>query len=166
MDPVKRPAQPHNIPMAFQIALVGLCWCVGLLIALSRSSEGVPSNHSLPAMPGARSWKIGDQILFEGFVNPAHQQRWADSLQLKPIPNTAPLVLPEYDILPNWIVRKGHLRAPFSDEEVRNWWSENASQISQGYVRLFPSGGYVALDLQRDRLIGWLEVTAFEEAFR
>lgn len=149
-----------------QIGMVLLCWAIGIFLALHPSSDANLDEHSLLGFPGARSLQLGDQVCFEGSIPPAHQMRWAESLQLQPIPPNAPLFVPDYSILSRWSQRKPFQRAPYSIEEVQEWWNQNGSMVSKGYARAFLPGGYIVLDLQEDRLTGWLELNSWEGLLR
>lgn len=162
MDPVNKPEKSQGVPPLLGIGLIIICWCMGFLLSLNPSSTASLRERSSISLSGATSHQIGDQLFFEMPIAPAHQQRWAQSLQLKPIPQKAPVFIPDFSILSNWHQRKGVQRAPYSEEEVQAWWDHNGSVVSKGYVRRFPTGGYIVLDLQRDRLAGWLNLTSWE----
>lgn len=109
-------------------------------------STTLTNSRKIPVEPG--------YLFFQMDVDPAHQQRWARTLGLDPIPRGDSYGLPHFHSLETWPEPEGYFRAPYSEAEVREWWNLRMNEVSFGFYHQWPDGSLIILDLKNDRLIG------------
>jgi hypothetical protein len=138
------------------IACMVLFWIAGLTYPFLpvRTTEEVIA----PIAPLRQATRVIIEpgfIYFELPVDPIHQQRWVQTLELDPIPFGRSFVVPAYEVLINWEQPEVFIPPPFSEESVAEWWTSRERRVAHGFYHQWEDGSLLILDLQRNALVGW-----------
>lgn len=158
--PKTRPRRDRKRPITAIMALL-LCAATGWLIR-----SHAPFAHHTPPPPDLPSFLKSASILptATGFsflqlpINPAHQRRWIQSLDLEPI--TQPVRIPTLSTARQWS-QHPHPHPPYAWEVVDQWWDLHGQTTQHAFVARWPDGSFLLLDLQSDHLYGYLHRTHF-----
>ncbi|HSH09582.1 MAG TPA: hypothetical protein VK995_04295, partial [Oceanipulchritudo sp.] len=96
-----------------------------------------------------------DMVFFQLEVEPSHQERWIQSLRLKPLEKDAFLTMPTYHALDTWTRPEGFVRPPYAMVEVEEWLDLRLRKIQYAFVHRWDDGSILILDLESDMMIGW-----------
>lgn len=162
-DPIATPA-PIPAGMLFAFAICLICWILGVNLALRPPASAEATVDGLLTLNPARKVVIEpDRVLFQLPIDPAHLERWMRTLNLKSIPASQPFFVPLVHSVERWQEQSSFVRPPFAPGEVNDWWQLNRRQISYGFVREFPDGTFLLLDLESNSLLGWMDPAKLTE---
>lgn len=151
-----KPRRIWPLRVLVPIFAVFLCWGGGIFWVVKPEPTAQNILSQVTTLSRARVLVIEpDQIFFQLEVDPINQQRWVQSLQLMPISETDPILVPTYHTLDTWQRGNGFVRPPYADIEVREWWDLRLRIVQHGFFHEWEDGSMLILDLESDLLIGW-----------
>jgi hypothetical protein len=144
-----------------------LFWIAGLVYPFLpvRTTEEIIA----PVAPLRQATRVAIEpgfIYFERPVDPIHQQRWVQTLELDPIPFGRSLSVPAYEVLISWERPEVLIPPPFSGESVAEWWNPRQRRVAHGFYHQWEDGSLLILDLQRNALVGWGQARHFAAYMR
>jgi hypothetical protein len=145
-----------SIRLILTVVLVVACWAGGIIWALKPEPTAANIVTTVTSLTSARKIVMEpDMIFFQLPVDPAHQERWIQSLGLLALDPEEELPIPLFHSLDTWEKSRGYIRPPYSETEVNEWWDLRLRKIRYGYVHEWEDGTILILDLESDTLIGW-----------
>jgi hypothetical protein len=161
---VGKPKRVWSLKLIFSVAAMVLCWFGGTVWVLRPEPTASAIVAETTSLSNARVIVMEPQtIFFQLEVDPAHQERWIQSLEMDPVDTENPVSIPTYHALDTWEKPSGFIRPPYADVEVDEWWNLRQRTIRYGFIRTWEDGTVLILDFESDSLIGWGRAKAFPE---
>jgi hypothetical protein len=161
---VGKPRRVWSLKLIFSVAVMVFCWIGGVFWVLRPEPTAAAIVTETTSLSSARVIVMEPKtIFFQMEVDPAHQERWIQSLEMNPIDTENPVSIPTYHALDTWERPSGFIRPPYSDVEVTEWWNLRLQEIRYGFTRTWEDGTILILDFESDTLIGWGRAKAFPE---
>lgn len=145
-----------SIRLILTVVFVMACWAGGILWVFRPEPTAASVVSGVISLNSART-KImePEMVFFQLPVDPVHQERWIQSLQLQPIPEGQDISIPTYHALDTWEKPSGFVRPPYSETEVNEWWELRLRKVRYGFTYTWEDGTILILDLESDTMIGW-----------
>ena len=161
---VGKPRRIWSLKLIFSVAAMVLCWIGGVFWVLRPEPTAAAIVAETTSLSNARVIVMEPQTLFFQLdVDPAHQERWIQSLEMSPVDTENPVSIPTYHALDTWEKPSGFIRPPYADVEVDEWWNLRLQVVRYGFTRTWEDGTILILDFESDTLIGWGRAKAFPE---
>lgn len=155
-QPTGKPKRIWPIRVLLPIFAIFICWGGGIFWVFKPEPTAQNILDQVTTLARARVLVIEPgQIFFQLPVDPINQQRWVQSLELDPILETEPFLIPTYHALDTWQRSSGFVRPPYAAVEVREWWNLRLRTVRFGFYHQWEDGSILLLDLESDLLIGW-----------
>lgn len=163
---VRLSLMPLSLVLALLVFFGGWTW--GLSRLLNPTPAPTEVVAGIDALKDARTFSIDpDMVFFQMPVEAVHQDRWVRSLQLDPIPYNESVLLPRYQGLTTWDATSDSTAGePPAWNQVEVWWKPRRAEIAYGFYREWPDGSQLLLDLEGNRLSGWIRTDHLRDLFQ
>ena len=163
---VRLSLMPFSLVLALLVFFGGWTW--GLSRLLNPTPAPTEVVAGIDALKDARTFSIDpDMVFFQMPVEAVHQDRWVRSLQLDPIPYNESVLLPRYQGLTTWDATSDSTAGePPAWNQVEVWWKPRRAEIAYGFYREWPDGSQLLLDLEGNRLSGWIRTDHLRDLFQ
>ena len=139
------------------VAMV-VSWIAGILWAVIPEPSAASIVAEVATLNRARMVIVEPQMLWYQFdVEPVHQERFIQNLNLQPIPKTEPVPFPTYHTMDTWAKPEVYIRPPYAQIEVEEWWIIKQRIIQHGFYRKWEDGSILILDFESDTILGWAQ---------
>jgi hypothetical protein len=145
------------------VALVG-CWAGGFWYVFRPEPTAAMKVAEVISLNDASKIVLEpDTVFFQLPVDPIHQERWIESLGLKPINEQEGTRIPTYHALSNWEQPDKYIRPPYALVEVDEWMNLKLRDVRYGFELIWDDGTILILDLESDLMIGWTRISKLDE---
>ncbi|MEX0332280.1 MAG: hypothetical protein AB3N64_12740, partial [Puniceicoccaceae bacterium] len=153
-----------SIRLILSVVFLIACWAVGILYVFRPEPTAANILMEVSTLNSART-KImePEMVFFQLPVDPVHQDRWIQSLQLQPLREGQVISIPTYHSLDTWEKPSGFIRPPYSETEIDEWWDLRLREVRYGFIHRWDDGTILILDLESDSMIGWAKARNLPE---
>ncbi|MEX0325664.1 MAG: hypothetical protein AB3N33_06210 [Puniceicoccaceae bacterium] len=153
-----------SIRLILTMVFIITCWSAGVLYVFRPEPTAANILMEVSSLNSARK-KImePEMVFFQLPVDPVHQDRWIQSLQLQPLREGQVISIPTYHAFDTWEKPSGFIRPPYSETEIDEWWDLRLREIRYGFVHRWEDGTILILDLESDSMIGWAKAKNLPE---
>ncbi len=153
-------------PLKLILALVAnvVCWSGGLWWVLRPEPTAAMQITEVVTLSGASKIVLEpDTVFFQLPVEPIHQERWIQSIGMKPINERKGIRIPTYHTLSVWEQPNKYIRPPYALVEVDEWLDLKLRNVLYGFEFNWEDGSILILDLESDQMIGWTKISHLDE---
>lgn len=159
--PVKR---IWSLKLIFPLIALFACWTGGVWWALIPEPTADMKVAEVATLNGATKIVLEpDTVFFQFPVDPIHQERWIQTIGMKPIDDTVGIRIPTHHALSQWEKPNTYIRPPYALVEVDEWLNIMQRDVRFGFQLNWEDGSILILDLESDQMIGWASISEIDK---